>query len=154
MPACIAVLSESTRIYPPVPTFNARSVPSGPGATIGSHHLPSGTVIHFNHYAAYHLSSNFTDPLTFAPERWLGDPRYENDNRDVLKPFAVGPRDCLGKNLAYAETRLVIARLLWRFDLRMAEGGRRGLEEWFEKQKSYVLWQKPPLFVKVRRREG
>lgn len=106
-------------------------------------------MIQFNHVAAYRLEYNFADPDKFAPERWLGDPRYESDKRDVLQPFAVGPRDCLGKNLAYAETRLVIARLLWSFDFSVPDE-QRDLREWFECQKTFVMWQKPPLLVEVK----
>lgn len=31
------------------------------------------------------------------PERWLNDPRFSNDVKDVLQPFQFGPRNCLGK---------------------------------------------------------
>ncbi|KAK7409047.1 hypothetical protein QQX98_008751, partial [Neonectria punicea] len=41
--------------------------------------------------------ANFTDPETFIPERWLGDPRFANDKTDALQPFSYGPRNCIGK---------------------------------------------------------
>ncbi|KAJ4235444.1 hypothetical protein NW757_013555 [Fusarium falciforme] len=41
--------------------------------------------------------NNFTDPETFIPERWLGDPRFANDKTDALQPFSYGPRNCIGK---------------------------------------------------------
>lgn len=40
---------------------------------------------------------NFRDPEMFVPERWLGDPRYDGDAKEVLQPFSIGPRNCLGK---------------------------------------------------------
>jgi cytochrome P450 len=45
----------------------------------------------------YTSPRNFTDPLSFVPERWTGDERFKNDERAALQPFSVGSRDCLGK---------------------------------------------------------
>lgn len=52
--------------------------------------------------AAPHISTalsplNFTDPLRFVPERWLGDPRYKNDKLAASQPFSLGARSCVGK---------------------------------------------------------
>lgn len=45
----------------------------------------------------YHNPRLFKDPEVLVPERWLGDPRYDNDKRDAVQPFSVGPRNCVGK---------------------------------------------------------
>lgn len=34
-----------------------------------------------------------------------------------MQPFSTGPREWLGQNLAWAEMRLVLAYLIWEFDL-------------------------------------
>ena len=52
------------------------------------------------------------------------------------------------KRLAYAEMRLIMARVLWNFDLEAGEG----LETWTN-QKVYTLWEKGPLMVKLRARK-
>jgi cytochrome P450 len=49
------------------------------------------------HVAMYSSPANFKSPESFIPERWLGDPRFADDERTALQPFHVGPRDCLGK---------------------------------------------------------
>lgn len=54
--------------------------------------------------------------MEFSPERWMGDPRFANDNFKARQPFSVGPANCIGKNLAYAEMRLLLANLVWHFD--------------------------------------
>lgn len=37
-------------------------------------------------------------PNEFIPERWLdSDSRFQNDKREVLQPFSLGPRNCIGK---------------------------------------------------------
>ena len=66
------------------------------------------------------------------PSEWLpeiyGDPSspFYNDRRDAFKPFSDGPRNCIGRNLAYHEMRLILAKVLWGFDLELAEGSGRG----------------------------
>ena len=146
----LAVLNETARLYPPVPTMSSRCVPL-PGDTIDGVYLPGGTVIHFHHAAAYRLGSNFARPDEFLPERWMGDPEFAGDNQAVFQPFSVGPRNCIGKNLAYAEMRLIMTRLLWRFDLSIPEGMPKWCR-WAEDQKSFFLWDKSPLMVSVRDR--
>lgn len=56
-----------------------------------------------------------------------GDPfftsnTFVNDRRDALQPFSVGPRSCLGKNLAWAELRLFLALLVYEFDISPVAG--------------------------------
>jgi len=60
------------------------------------------------------------------PERWLPQAREEtsqffNDQREAFQPFSLGPRSCIGRNLGWAEMRLIVARLLWAFDIETAE---------------------------------
>ena len=44
-------------------------------------------------------------------------------------------------SLAYVEMRIVLARLIYNFDLRLAEDSQR----WIERQRSYALWARIPL---------
>lgn len=84
---------------------------------------------------------------SFHPERWMGeDERFANDTRDAMQPFAVGPRNCIGKNLAYAEMRLILARVIFNFDMHLAEDSR----SWLETQKCHILWDKPSLNVHLK----
>jgi cytochrome P450 len=104
-----------------------------------------------NHYSAYHSPSNFSDPDTFIPERWL-EPReekFKDDKRNVLQPFLVGPRNCIGQGLAMAEMRAILTRVLWHFDVELCEESR----EW-DKQKVYLLWEKGNMWVKLKKRQG
>lgn len=43
--------------------------------------------------------SNFVEPDTYVPERWLpeADPKYSADRKEAHEPFMVGPRNCIGK---------------------------------------------------------
>jgi len=96
-------------------------------------------------YVSYRLGSNFHRPEEFLPQRWLGDVEFADDNRAVFQPFSVGPRNCVGRNLAYAEMRLILAKVLYNFDLDLdVKTG-----QWMD-QKVYTLWEKKPLWVKLK----
>ncbi|KAI9651354.1 hypothetical protein NHQ30_001395 [Ciborinia camelliae] len=159
-----AVLEEGLRMYPPVPTTLPRLVPQG-GSIISGQYVPAGVSVGVNPWSAQFSTSNFHLPYEFHPERWLsiadveelkntypgmklGDPRrFENDDRKARQPFSFGPANCIGKNLAYAEMRVLLGNVVWGFDL---EGG-EGSSSWLERNKIFVLWKKPELWVRLRR---
>jgi cytochrome P450 len=141
----IACLSEALRRYPPVPIGLPREVPEG-GDVIDGVPVPAGTAVSVTQYATNHSASNWTDPLSYHPERWLGDERFKADKLDSMQPFSVGPRNCIGKNLAYAEMRIILAKTLYNFDLELAPESRN----WIEGQRAFAVWQKPPLNVYLR----
>ncbi|RAL62474.1 hypothetical protein DID88_005040 [Monilinia fructigena] len=42
--------------------------------------IPGNTTVSVNQWAAFRSAENFTDPDTFIPERFMGDPRFASDN--------------------------------------------------------------------------
>ncbi|KAH8671738.1 putative benzoate 4-monooxygenase cytochrome P450 [Xylariales sp. PMI_506] len=147
LPYLEAVLTESLRCYPPVPSTLPRI--TGPaGAVIDGKFVPAKTTVGVHQWSTYQSKQNFAFPDRFAPERWLANPpeEYLNDNRAALQPFSLGPRVCLGKSLAYLEMRSVLARLLWHFDIELDEESRG----WMDTQKEFALWDKPPLWVTLK----
>ncbi|TDZ35630.1 Cytochrome P450 monooxygenase aclL [Colletotrichum trifolii] len=138
----LACLSEALRVYPSVATALPRVAPEE-GATICGRFVPGGTTVTIHQYAIHRDEKYFRKPSEFHPERFLDDPEFASDNREAFQPFHVGPRNCVGRNLAFVEMRLILARLIWNFDLSLADesGG------WAEKQKIYILWDKAPLMV-------
>lgn len=141
----LAVLDEALRIMPPVATALVRLVPSGGGEEVGGHFVPGGTRVGVPSWAACRSPLNFRDPESFVPERWLGDVRYAEDRREASQPFNIGPRGCIGRNLAYAEMRIVLARVLFEFDLELMASSK----SWLEGLKNFTLWQKDPLMVRL-----
>lgn len=56
----------------------------------------------------------------------------------------MGQRSCLGRSLAYMETKVCIARLVLNFDMELMEDS----QDW-NKQKVFLLYEKRPLNVKL-----
>ncbi|KAJ5691115.1 hypothetical protein N7488_011850 [Penicillium malachiteum] len=119
-----AVIEESLRWYPPLVTNLPKIIPEG-GDTIDGNMIPGGVTVSTHHYASYHASANFALPEKFIPERWLGDTRFQDDKRDVVQPFSLGPRNCLGRNYESAD--------------------------WID-QKVYIIWDKPALMIELQDR--
>ncbi|GIK01938.1 hypothetical protein Aspvir_005979 [Aspergillus viridinutans] len=153
LPLLTACLSEALRLYPSVPGGLQRVTVSP--ITLLGFTIPPNTQVGLHQFAAYTSPSNFHRPESFLPERW--DPKvtnnpaspFYNDNREVFQPFSAGPRNCIGKNLAYGIMRTALARVLWEFDLELCSES----ENWHV-QKTYGLWDKGPLLCQLRRREG
>ncbi|KAI1505692.1 isotrichodermin C-15 hydroxylase [Biscogniauxia marginata] len=141
-----AVIQESFRLYPPVPDGLFRRTTAA-GAIVAGEVIPPGTNLMVNLWAANRSERNFHRPEEFIPERWLKScpPEFSGDDRAVLKPFSTGPRDCIGKTLALAEIRVVLANILWHFDLELLPES----EGWMEEQKIFFLWEKPSLKLKL-----
>ncbi|KAK8112892.1 trichothecene c-15 hydroxylase [Apiospora sp. TS-2023a] len=148
LPYLLAVLDESLRIYPPVPGGSPRKIAKG-GDVIIDHFVPEDTVVEIWQWAVYNNPTIISQPESFIPERWLGDPRFKTDRLDAVQPFSTGPRNCIGKNLAYAEMRMILARIIWNFDLGIAPQSRN----WIEENRVYFLWEKPPLEVALTPRQ-
>ena len=105
------------------------------------------TYVAYNQYSGNRQAYNFHLPNTFLPERFLAPHRNAKDDMAGFQPFSVGRHQCIGLKLAYAELRVVIARVIYAFDLRLADEKDRF--DWGE-QETYILWEKRPLNVVVR----
>ncbi|KAI4593346.1 hypothetical protein KJ359_009877 [Pestalotiopsis sp. 9143b] len=160
LPYMDAVLSESIRIYDPVPLFAPRVAPKG-GDTVGGVWLPEGTRVCMAKYVSNRSPRNFARPTEYVPERWLprgqGRPaEFDNDNASgAWQPFSHGARNCVGMNLAKAEMHLILAKLLFRFDLclpAMTDKEKWEWDNWVERQSQWFLWIKPPLMVDLKER--
>ncbi|KXX74697.1 putative sterigmatocystin biosynthesis P450 monooxygenase stcF [Madurella mycetomatis] len=148
LPYTLAVLHEAMRMHPPVPAGIHRFTPAS-GAMIDGKWVAGGTDVVVHQWAAYRSAANFKDPDLFVPERWLDDERYADDNRDVFQPFSIGPRSCIGRGLAYMESRLALARLIWNFDMELMPESAN-----WTNQKTWVLYEKLPLNTRLTPRHS
>ncbi|KAF2401786.1 benzoate 4-monooxygenase cytochrome P450 [Trichodelitschia bisporula] len=143
-----ACIEEGLRMFPPVSNGLPRIVPVG-GAAVDGVWVPGGAAVMVTHLAAYRNEGNFRNAGVFAPERWLsgeegGGGAYAHDMRAALQPFSLGPRVCLGKNMAYHEIRIILSKVLWNFDLELCPES----ENWAD-QKIFIMWDKGPLWCRA-----
>ncbi|KAJ4386531.1 hypothetical protein N0V93_009428 [Gnomoniopsis smithogilvyi] len=122
-----AVINEGLRMTPPVAGLLEREVLPG-GVVIQGQYFPAGVNISSSPYCLGYNEDIFLNPTEFRPERWVvGDKGpdgktvsqeavYEQER--ALSAFSAGSRGCIGKNLAWMEMSLVLAKLLFRFEIR------------------------------------
>ncbi|KAF1358443.1 cytochrome P450 [Lizonia empirigonia] len=127
LPYLNAVINEGLRLDPPVVLTPPRVVPTG-GDTVCGRYVPAGTYVAYNQYSANRQEYNFHLPNTYLPERFLSStPPHEfsecknKDDMASFQPFSVGRHQCIGLKLAYAEMRIIVARVLWSFDIQLAD---------------------------------
>jgi len=140
----LACLNETLRLFPPVPSGLSRVVPRD-GDLIDGKWVSGGTHVSVLQLAANTSESNWLRPFDFIPERWMDDPRFIHDDQSAMQSFSTGPRNCIGKNLAYIEMRLVLTRLLWEFDIELVNEQ----QEW-NNARVFMIWEKNPLFIRLK----
>ncbi|OBS16941.1 hypothetical protein FPOA_12492 [Fusarium poae] len=139
-----AVIEEGLRLFPPAPFGLPRVCP---GATINGLFIPKGTIVSVDTYTVSHDARNFHQPNNFIPDRWID--RKWKVNRDASRPFSLGPRGCLGMNLAYLEARMTLASLIYAYDLELVNQA----IDWFSHVTFQTVWKKPPLMVRFHPRD-
>uniref|UniRef100_A0A3Q1AQF1 Cholesterol 24-hydroxylase n=1 Tax=Amphiprion ocellaris TaxID=80972 RepID=A0A3Q1AQF1_AMPOC len=110
------VLKETLRMYPTAPG-TSREIAKD--MVIDGIHIPGGFNCIFSSYVTSRMNKFFKDPLTFDPDRFHPDapkPYY------CYYPFSLGPRSCLGQNFAQMEAKVVMAKLVQRFDFSLVPG--------------------------------
>ncbi|XP_057208755.1 cholesterol 24-hydroxylase-like isoform X1 [Triplophysa rosa] len=110
------VLKETLRLYPTAPG-TSRWLPDD--IIINGLKVPGGCAAIFSSYVSGRLEKFFKDPLKFDPERFdvnAPKPYY------CYYPFALGPRSCLGQGFSQMEAKVVLAKLLQRFEFSLVAG--------------------------------
>ncbi|KAJ3499852.1 hypothetical protein NLJ89_g10052 [Agrocybe chaxingu] len=115
LPYMDACINESLRLHSTSALGLPRVVPEG-GLTIDDHYFPPGTVLSVPSFTIHRDKRIWGDDVDdFRPERW-----FEQNQADIQKtfnPFSIGPRACVGRNLAYLELQLIIASIMRRYDI-------------------------------------
>lgn len=166
LPYLRAVVEEALRDRPPVGQGLPRVVPEG-GATIAGHFIEGklshchpianvsriqmtrktagGTTVSVPLVSFHHNPDIFPDPHEFRPERWL----EENTQalRDYCIPFSIGPRSCIGRNIVYLESLVIIATLVHRFDFELPT------PDWTIQTKERLNINPASLWVRIKKRE-
>lgn len=143
-----ASLSESLRLYPPVPVDTRTCLEDDV--------FPDGTKIKkdwFVTYSTYGMGRMESiwgmDCLMFRPERWIDENGcYKSENSFKYPVFHAGPRICLGKEMAYLQMKSIVACVVEQFDVEMLEK-----EKCPQYLMSLTLRVKDGLPVKVKARQ-
>lgn len=128
-----ACVDEALRLAPAVPGALPREVMEG-GATVDGVFLPAGTDCGTPIYAIHRRAEYYREPLSYIPERWIEGATCQTTNdswvsskeavdtaRSAFCPFSIGPRGCIGKSMAFMEMRLTLARIIFLFDIELAD---------------------------------
>ncbi|KAI0968452.1 isotrichodermin C-15 hydroxylase [Xylaria arbuscula] len=143
-----AVVSETMRVH----INNGTGLPRiSPGAVVDGVYIPKGIVCQMSSFAAARSPDYFRDPLEFRPERWLPanhheyNSRYAEDQIKNLHPFGVGPRMCTGRDIAWQQIKLFLAKVLWTFDVEAVKGMESSFDDDF---RLYAMWKRPQLWIR------
>lgn len=159
-----ACIDETMRLDPAGPSEPPREILPG-GATIDGEFYPAGTVVGCANWAMGRNERVFGDPGRFRPERYVVSEgtgvtvEEVNRIRGYWSAFLIGPTNCIGKSVAMTELALVIARTVFRVEMRGVEGKGKGWLGWgrdggqYQVRDAYINVHEGPM-VEVRRREG
>jgi len=115
LPYTRAVVSETLRLYPPAAVFSR--VAAGPDQIDGVA-VSGGSLVVISPWVLHRHRRLWDAPDAFNPQRFLsGQP---HTHRYAYMPFGAGPRICIGAQLALTEACLVLARMIQRFEVKMA----------------------------------
>lgn len=126
-----ACIDEALRMSPPSLCELPREVLHG-GIVIKGEHYPEGTIVGTPIWANSHNEEVYGDAGVFRPERWIADGTRGTIKEEITRMrhnyhgFSSGPFNCVGRNLAMAEMMIIVARTLYRFEMRRAPGSTLG----------------------------
>jgi len=110
-----AFIDEVLRIRPPV--WNEERV-AIKDVNIDGTDVPAGTKVVMSALAIQRNEDVFEDPDTFKPERWFEDQKLE---KGEYFPFLFGKRQCIGKEFALMEMRIVLIKIAQKFNVELGE---------------------------------
>ncbi|CAN6447722.1 unnamed protein product [Victoria cruziana] len=118
-----ACLKESMRLYPPV-AWDSKHAENDDVLPDGTFVAKGSRVTYFPYGMGRMENLWGKDCLEFKPERWLAEGSTQEEEMVSMYKFPIfqaGPRQCLGKDLAYMEMTYIAALVLLRFELKPAE---------------------------------
>ncbi|KAK8097727.1 cytochrome P450 [Apiospora kogelbergensis] len=120
LPYTLGVVKETLRLWPVVGTVRAGARGFSLLAPDTGVRYPTDGFVLFACTKASHVNPNvWPEPLAFRPERFTtrdeADPLLPPKN--AFRPWELGPRNCIGQELASLEIRLVLALTVREFDI-------------------------------------
>lgn len=122
LPYTAAVVKETLRLWAP-----ASSIKIGPPGFFLTNpetkrqYPAAGFMLWSLSFIEHRLEQFWPQASEFLPERWLaleGHPLHVRKN--AFRPFELGPRNCIGQELAHVELRAILAMTIREFDIKSA----------------------------------
>ena len=110
------VLQESLRLYPPGWLFTRRNLEAD---ELGGYAIAPRTDVFICPYLLHRHPAYWDEPEAFRPERFAGVDAVERHRFSYI-PFSVGPRHCIGENVAVFEMLVHLQTMCRRFRLARA----------------------------------
>lgn len=114
-----ACVDELFRMMPVISNALFRTALAG-GSVIDGHYLGEGTQVGSSIFEVHRNEEYFSEPHEFKPERYLGTDDEKKEAKRYFVPFSRGPRICVGQALAYTVVVEMVAKTLWKYDIRLA----------------------------------
>ncbi|KAI0572940.1 CypX Cytochrome P450 [Pyrenophora tritici-repentis] len=120
-----ACIQEALRLNPAASGAMWReALPGGLDIASENLHIPAGCEVGTGIFSLNHNKAYFPEPFVYKPERWIASESGEDSvakAKAAFATFSVGPRNCVGKNLAMIEISLAAAAVIRQYDFRQAE---------------------------------
>ncbi len=110
------VLQEALRLYPPGWLITRRTLEAD---QLGGYPIAARTDVFISPYMLHRHPAFWSEPEEFRPERFAGADAAERHRFSYI-PFAVGPRHCIGENIAMFEMLVHVHAMSRRFRLTRA----------------------------------
>ena len=136
------VIKETLRLYPPI---HLGSRIAAGDVKFKEHLFPAGTRILYSIYLTHRHKAYWPEPHRFDPDRFSPENIRQRPPYTFL-PFGGGPRNCIGMAFAQVEAKVVLARILQKFELRFV--GKQ-----VRPAMGATLEPHPGVMVEVRRRK-
>ncbi|KAK6215662.1 hypothetical protein QIS74_08681 [Colletotrichum tabaci] len=153
-PLLNACINEALRLVPPINGHGSHRV-AAKGTAIEGIWVPAGTLVSADIYTIQRDPKCWAFADEYRPERWLDESNgpgtpFAKDVRTSWRPFALGPRACIGREMALQSIRLAVAKIVFLFDLTLEN---RDMV-WDRDVGSHFLWHDFDVRVKVDNARG
>ncbi|OCL06977.1 cytochrome P450 [Glonium stellatum] len=118
LPIVNAIIHETLRFNPVVPSGLPRITPPQ-GCKIGGMFIPGKTIVSAQALTTQRNPDFFPNPDSFNPQRWLSTNGGTPQMKDSMLVWGKGTRTCLGQNMALMELKIMLARVMDKYAVRI-----------------------------------
>jgi cytochrome P450 len=135
------IFKETLRLYPPIHVGNRVVVAP---MTVRGYRIPVGKRLMYSIYLTHRNPHDWDDPTRFDPQRFANG-QTPTHSALAYVPFGAGPRHCIGAAFAQIEAKVVLSRILQRYNLELVSRGVRP-------HMGATLEPRPGVLMRVHRR--